>query len=94
MCKAEKQAVFPTHSAFEIGKTHPQKCQNIAFSALMLRIYSISGQKHNINVLKRRFSRKNAKRKAPPAQARMCWTSPFQTSRKGVNHGNFNHSLS
>jgi hypothetical protein len=48
-CKAEKQAVFPTHSAFEAGKTHPQKRQNIAFSALMLCIYSISGLKYSIN---------------------------------------------
>jgi len=73
-CKAEKQAVFPTHSALEVGKTHPPKGQNITF---MLYFYSISGQKHNINVLKSRFSRKNAKRKAPPQHKRACAGQAF-----------------
>jgi len=64
--KAGKRVVFPTHPAFKGGKTHSKQCQNITFSALMLRICSISGLKYSINAIKSRFPGENAKRKAPP----------------------------
>jgi hypothetical protein len=65
MCKWVKQAVLPTHTYQQVGKTQGQKGQNIT---IMLYKLAISGQNDSINVIFMRYTPKNAKTKHPPSQ--------------------------
>jgi hypothetical protein len=65
MCKRVKQAVLPTHTYQQVGKTQGQKGQNIT---KMLYKLAISGQNDSINVIFMRYTPKNAKTKHPPSQ--------------------------